>query len=50
MSVSEPNSTSTQTDLVQIQKDERWMNEALDLAQRLGWPGVSQPCRGLRAG
>ncbi len=34
MSVSEPNSTSTQTDLVQIQKDERWMNEALDLAQR----------------
>jgi diaminohydroxyphosphoribosylaminopyrimidine deaminase/5-amino-6-(5-phosphoribosylamino)uracil reductase len=34
MSVSEPISTSTQTDLVQIQKDERWMNEALDLAQR----------------
>jgi diaminohydroxyphosphoribosylaminopyrimidine deaminase/5-amino-6-(5-phosphoribosylamino)uracil reductase len=34
MSVSEPNSISTQTDLVQIQKDERWMNEALDLAQR----------------
>lgn len=34
MSVAEPNSTSNQTDLVQIQKDERWMNEALDLAQR----------------
>src|SRR5580704_4485021 len=34
MSVSEPISTSTQTDLLQIQKDERWMNEALDLAQR----------------
>ena len=34
MSVSDPISTSTQTDLVQIQQDERWMNEALDLAQR----------------
>ena len=34
MSVPDQISTSTSTDPVQSQKDERWMNEALDLAQR----------------
>jgi len=34
MSVPDQISTSTSTNPVQSQKDERWMNEALDLAQR----------------
>jgi len=34
MSVPDPISTSTQPDSVQLQQDERWMNDALEMAQR----------------